>query len=120
MERMLAFGTVILALAVAAAATPPTPPQEAHIAFANHGGISDWQADGGEAMYLRSSNGKWYHAKLLGRCLDLDTALAVGFDTRPIGDFDKFSKIIVHGRPCPVTSLVLSDPPPHKAHKPSH
>lgn len=115
MKRMLIFA---FAASVGAqiAAAPPSP--EARIPFANHGGIDDWRADGDEAIWLKGNHKQWYHATLLGRCIDLDTALTIGFDTGPVGDFDKFSKIIVHGRPCPVTSLVKSDPPPRKAHKP--
>jgi len=87
--------------------------EAASIPFANMGGIYDWAADGDTGLYIESIHMKWYHAKLLGPCLDLPFAQRVGFVTEPgSGTFDQFSSILVRGQECPVVSLTPSAAPP--------
>ena len=96
------------------AANLATP--DASIPFANRGGIRDWQADRTQGLWIQDVHRKWYYAKLLGPCIGLNFATSLGFDTRPLGTFDRFSAIIVprEGR-CVVQSLMPSGPPPTKA-----
>jgi hypothetical protein len=94
-----------------AAETAAQPP--ASIAFANHGGIWNWQADKDQGLWVQSNSRQWYYAKFMGPCIGLDFANAVGFDTRPMGTFDRFSAVVVpNWGKCQVRSFELSDGPP--------
>jgi hypothetical protein len=78
--------------------------------------INDWQPDGRQGLWIQDEHYRWYYARLNGPCLGLDHALAIAFDTRPGGPFDRFSSIIVPNEDrCHLQSLVRSDPPPKKA-----
>lgn len=99
--------------AALAANAPAAPPAE--IPFVDHGGIYNWKADREKGVWIQDAHRKWYYATLLGPCLGLDFAIRIGFDTRPLDTFDRFSKIIVPGYgQCTVQSLTASDPPPLK------
>jgi hypothetical protein len=89
---------------------------DASIPFANRGGIRDWQADRNQGLWIQDVHRRWYYAKLMSPCIGLNFATSLGFDTRPMGTFDRFSSIIVprEGR-CVVQSLMPSGPPPTKA-----
>ena len=111
----LALGALLLSgAAMAADRAPPPMGAEAKIVFADHGGIQDWESDGERGIYLEDRHRQWYYAKLMSPCLDLPFAQRIGFNTNPGGTFDKFSSIKVRRQNCPVTSVVLSDPPPGK------
>ncbi|MEP7243599.1 MAG: DUF6491 family protein [Gammaproteobacteria bacterium] len=92
---------------------------EASIPFANYGGIRDWQPDRDRGLWVQSVHRKWYYARFMGTCLGLNFANAIGFDTHPLGSFDRWSTVIVprYGR-CTIQSLSLSDGPPKKVKKP--
>lgn len=105
---------MLMSSAALAGTSPAHEPPQARIAFADHGSIDHWQADGRSALYIQGPGNQWYHAKLLGYCPDLDFANAIGFETRGSGDFDSFSSIVVNGRRCALSSLVKSGPPPKK------
>jgi len=114
----LALGAVAtLSLGSAFAADAAAKP-EASIPFANHGGIWNWEADGQKGLWIQSNNRKWYYATFIGPCIGLDFANSVGFDTRPLGTFDRFSAVLVPrwGR-CQVQSLESSEGPPTAGHK---
>ena len=111
---VIAMAGALLSCAALASAAPATKAAEAQIPFANHGTIDNWQADGRSALYLQGPGRQWYHAELMGPCLDLDYAEAIGIETRGTGNFDRFGSIIVRGQPCALTSLVKSGPPPKK------
>ena len=85
------------------------------IPFANHGGIRDWQADKDRGLWVQDIHRKWFYATLMSPCIGLNFANTIGFDTQPMGTFDKWSAILVPrwGR-CNVTTLVPSDGPPRK------
>ena len=100
---------------LAAKAAPSPAGSEASIAFPNHGGIYDWQAIDRETLYVQDSARRWYLAKLLGPCLDLEFAQGVGFISSGNDVFDRFSSVLVNGQRCQVQSLVRSAPPPKKA-----
>ncbi|HTT01788.1 MAG TPA: DUF6491 family protein [Steroidobacteraceae bacterium] len=87
----------------------------ASIAFASHGGIYDWAADGDRGIYIQDNSRQWYYAKLLAPCINLPFAQRVGFVTEPgSGSFNKFSSIIVRGQQCFVQTFAKSAPPPSK------
>ncbi len=98
--------------ASAAAATATTLGSDAQIPFPNSGNIRDWRADGSDALYVEDVRGHWYHATLLGPCIDLPTADQIAFLTRGPDQLDKFSSIAVRGQTCAFSSLVTSAPPP--------
>lgn len=88
---------------------------DASIAFANYGGIRTWSPDRDEGLWVQDSRRKWYYAKFLGPCTGVQFALGLGFDTHPMGTFDKFSSVVVprEGR-CALRSLTPSEGPPVK------
>lgn len=114
MKHALILGLAGVLLSSAAIANSAEKTHEARIPFADHGSIEGWQTDGEHALYLEGPGMKWYRAELMGYCPDLPFADAIGFETRGTGDFDRFSSIVVHGRRCPLKSLVESGPPPRK------
>lgn len=121
---MSAAGIAALALS-AGAALADEPAQSAgtndvSIPFANHGGIRDWQADRDRGLWIQDSFGKWYYAAVMSPCIGLNFANSIGFDTRPMGSFDKFSYIVVprEGR-CAIQTLRPSGAPPTKHGKSS-
>ena len=111
----LALGALAtLSLGPAFAADTATKPQ-ASIPFADHGGIWDWRADGTKGLWVQSNNRQWYYATFMGPCIGLNFANSVGFDTHPMGNFDRFSAVVVPrwGR-CQVQSLEPSEGPAPK------
>ena len=102
------------AFATAAAPVAPAKP-EASIAFAR---IRDWQSDSERGMWIQAYNRQWYYAEFMGRCLGLNFATAVGFDTRHQSSFDRFSSVFVpgYGR-CVIQTFTQSDGPPRKKRK---
>ena len=101
----------------AAGAAAKPAPQEARIAFANHGGIYTWQVLDTKTLLIQSQSRKWYKATLMSSCFDLPFAEALAFETNPDGSFDKFGAVTVRGQRCPLVSLVDSPPPPKKKGK---
>lgn len=100
--------------ALEAEAQQPAAPVEASIPFANQGSISNWRADGRDAIFIQDVSGDWYRATLMGNCSDLPFAETVGFDAGTMGRLDKFSSVIVRGQRCAFTSFVASAPPSKK------
>lgn len=114
-----------MAATVAAADTPPasaaptdaspaSPPIEARIPFANHGGIYNWQVVDNKTMLIQAQSRKWYKATLFSACIDLPFSERLGFESNADGSFDKFSSIKVRGQNCPLTSLVETAAPAKK------
>jgi hypothetical protein len=101
------------AFAGAAAASTPTP--DVKIPFASHGGIRDWEADRDQGLWIQDAHRNWFYAKLMGPCIGLNFAQSIGFDTRPMGTFDRFSAIVVPGEGrCQVQTLRESGAPATK------
>jgi hypothetical protein len=92
-------------------------PAEARIPFVNHGGIRDWRAAGSDTLYVQDRHRQWYKATLMHRAIGLPFAQAIGFETRGVDSFDRFSTIVVEGQRIPVQSLVRIDAPPAKREK---
>jgi hypothetical protein len=119
--RHLATGLSLLLAALASGAlqaeegSASTTAPEASIPFVQHGGIRDWEADSNRGVWIQDLHRNWYYAKLMGPCFGLNFATKLGFDTGPMGAFDRFSSIVVprEGR-CAVQSFVASDGPPRK------
>lgn len=98
---------VLLALTVAPAmnAIAATKSGTAHkawvtIPFVNYGNIQNWRAVDHKAILIASAANHWYKATFFTPCLDLPSALTVGFVTDPSGTLDKFSSILVDGHRC--------------------
>jgi opacity protein-like surface antigen len=108
--KSIAFAALLAALPMASAFAAPSVPQ-ASIPFVNHGGIRDWRAADHDTLYVQDQRRNWYRAELFAPCLDLPFAHAIGFETRGIDRFDRFSSIRVRGQRCAVQSLVRSEPP---------
>jgi hypothetical protein len=109
----------VAALAGPAAAAPPPSDRaaEVRIPFPGRGGIRSFHAEGDEILYIQDRRKRWYRAELYGPCLGLGHALAIGYDTRGTGSFDRFSHIIVGRERCAIQSLTASDGPPRKQRK---
>ena len=114
--KTLVLAVVLAASALAPAMAAPAAPQ-ASIPFVNHGGIRDWRAVDNDTLYVQDRRRNWYRAELLGPCLDLPWAHAIGFETRGVDRFDRFSDVRVRGQRCAVQSLVRSEAPPAKRPK---
>jgi hypothetical protein len=115
-SRALRTSLIVCALASLPLSTSfaidPTPAPRAEIPFANQGGIRNWTADREKGLWVQALNKQWYYATFLGTCNGLNFANSLGFDTRPMGTFDRWSAVIVPGRQrCAIQSLVPSDGP---------
>jgi hypothetical protein len=94
--------------------------KDVSIAFADHGGIKDWQADGNAGIWIQDIHRKWYYARFMSPCYELKFAERVGFVTGPGGQLDRFSSVKVRGEPrCVFSSFDenAGPPPPIKKHK---
>lgn len=112
---LLIAGFAMLVAIPAHGANVPGRPREASIPFVNMRSIEDWRADGDSALYIQDIHRKWYHATLMGSCVDLPFAETIGIETRGIDTLDHFGTIIVRHQRCAIRSLVESGPPPRKA-----
>jgi hypothetical protein len=111
-----AAGAALLAMAGGSVAS--THPPDAYIPFANQGGIRDWEADRDRGLWVQDVHRRWYYAKLMGPCIGLNFATRIGFDTHPMGRFDKFSSIVVPGSGrCTVQTFTPSGAPPSKSER---
>lgn len=95
-------------------AASPVVKADASIAFANHGGVQDWCADGTRAVYFRDQHGRWYRAELLGPAIDLPYVEDIGIDANPDGSLDKFGAILVNGQRYVFSSFDEVSGPPAK------
>jgi hypothetical protein len=86
------------------------------IPFVNHGGIRDWRATDDHTLYIQAQNQQWYKATTVGDCIGLDFEDRIGFDAGATDTFDKFSRLVVRGQPCPIQSLekIAGKPPSSK------
>ncbi|MBV8238972.1 MAG: hypothetical protein JO221_09400 [Sphingomonas sp.] len=84
--------------------------KEASVPFANRN-ITDFRADGRDAVYLQVNGFDWYHAQLMGPCTDLPFAERIGVETRGTDTLDRYATLIVRGQRCQLSSLVKGAPP---------
>lgn len=106
---------LVLGVALAGPAAASTPTPDVKIPFASHGGIRDWEADRDRGLWVQDVHRNWFYAKFMGPCIGLNFAQSIGFDTRPMGTFDRFSAIVVPGEGrCQVQTLTQSGAPAAK------
>ena len=117
---MRSFACAVLAVLLAAPPSPAAPKQSADpsIPFASSGGIRDWRAIDDHTLYIQARGGQWFKATTMGDCIGLNFADKIGFDAGGTDTFDKFSRLIVRGQPCPIQTLVKVDGPPASKPKP--
>ena len=111
---------ILLALAAAAALPTPiaaapaqAPGEEASIPFVRLNGIRDFRPAGDDVVYLQDRAFKWYRASLYQPCFRYRHVNKIGIYDRG-NSVDRFSSLLVDGRPCRIASLVRSDGPPRK------
>ena len=84
---------------------------DASIAFPNHGGIRNFEANEERGLWIEDRQRRWYYAKFIGNCRGIDYANGVAFDARGSSSFDRFGAIAVHGDYCLIESLVTAEKP---------
>lgn len=110
----LALGLLATSSFGPASAASQTEPR-ASIPFANHGAISNWEADREKGLWVQANNRQWYYATFMGPCQGLDFAYTLAFDTGPIGSLDRWSSVIVpRWGKCTFKSFEPSDGPPKR------
>lgn len=97
-----------------AAAAPAAKGPEASIPFASFGTIRNYRVESNRVVFLEGLNRRWYRAELLAPCFDLPFTEAIGIETRPDNQFDRFSTLLVRGQRCPLTSLTAVEGEPPK------
>lgn len=112
----------VIAMAGRALASPPDKKHrpEASIAFANHGGVEDWQAEGDSTIYFRDQFRHWYKATLMMPAFDLPFVETIGIDSGPTGSLDKWGGVIIHHRRYPFASFEAVAGPPGKTKAGTH
>ena len=96
------------------AAEAETSETRDYIAFANNGGVRNWQADGSDVIYFEASHDRWYRAELFRPAFDLPTVETIGIDAGARDRLDRFGAIVVRGERIPFTSFERVDGPPTK------
>ncbi len=120
LSNSFAIGAVVLgSLAATPAFAQSKKAGDVSIPFVNHGGIRDWRATDDHTLYIQAQNQQWYKATTVGDCIGLDFEDRIGFDAGATDTFDKFSRLIVRGQPCPIQSLekIAGKPPSSKPKK---
>lgn len=84
---------------------------EARIAFANSGGIRNFDPNGDRGLWIEDRQRRWYYARIIGPCHNLDHATGLAFDTRGTAALDKFGGVIAGGDFCQFDSLVTAEKP---------
>lgn len=118
---MTKFATPLIILALGLAASPafakpavhvwPELGVDASIVFPNYGAIRNFEADGNDGIWIEDQQRRWYYGEILGGCQGLNFATGIGFDAGGSARFDKFSRIIVDGDTCQLSSFVTSEKP---------
>ena len=112
-ELLLPVTAAFLAAAVPAFAGPAPQQEQVRIPFSSFGAIRNFRSAGDDVVYLEGTHRRWYRAELNGPCLNLRSALRIGFDTRFNGDtLDNTSTLLVEGEHCRITSLTRAGGPP--------
>lgn len=119
--RTLGSLALLVTMSIALADTPAPGP--ASIAFANHGGVYNWKADGTKGLWVQDQGKNWYYATLMGPCTGLDFAQTLGFVTEADGSLDRHSSVTFKDgstmlQRCPFKTFERSAPPPTRAKHP--
>jgi hypothetical protein len=120
--KTLLISILAAALATPALAAPPRQTEgargeEVRIPFPRFR-LRDFRAYSRDVVYLEDRNRNWYRAEVMGPCLDLPFAHAIGIDPRGSSSFDRFSTLVVGGERCQLVSLTRSEKPQKRAKKP--
>ena len=107
--------TLALSPALAVAAQPSQPEKtqaktqsgkkRVAIPFVATNGVYSWKAGPDNALLLEAHHNDWYKATFSGYCPPLRFEISIGIIANPMGDFDRFSKVIVDDRICFVDTL---------------
>ena len=120
-ELLLPVAALLAAIVptLADAAPEPAQAEQVRIPFASFGTIRSFRPVGDNVVYLQGTHRRWYRAELNGPCINLNSALRIGFDTRYSGNtLDNSSTLIVGGERCRITSLTRADgPPPRRSRR---
>jgi hypothetical protein len=112
LRAAFAFAAILLTLALPACATQPPKTlltyvvlkKDASIPFSGST-IRGFQVADDDSLILDAGS-RWYRAILWSNCQrDLKFESAIGLASRPTDTFDRFSRVIVDGRTCPIESL---------------
>ena len=109
-------GTLLVApLASMAGPASTAASPEYSIPFVDHGGIRNWQADGGKGVWIQAAGGRWYYASFSSPCSELPFSSSIRFIPEPAGDLSRWSSIrLAHAERCFFRSLQPSEGPPKK------
>ena len=116
------FSSIILPLAALTLAPAVAHAEEsrnaenASIAFANNGGVRDWQVEDRDTLYFQDRQRRWYRAELTVPASDLPFTQFIGIDSDPGDRLDKFSAVYVRGQRYLLKSFekIEGKPPPRK------
>jgi hypothetical protein len=115
MKKLLMTVAVLAAPAIAAASpTNAEIGQEARIAFPNNATIRTFRADDRDTLYIQDRARRWYRASVIGPCINLPFAHAIGVEQRGSSVLDRFSALIVEGERCQLNSFVRVGAPPER------
>ena len=103
-----------VAASVPAAAREPAIGEEASIPFVSIDSIRNCRAIDRDTIYFEDRRRRWYRGEVIGPCLNLPFAQAIGVDTRGTNRLDRFSTVLVRGDRYQLTSLVRSEEPPSR------
>jgi hypothetical protein len=108
---IMALG-LVSAPAIAGGEVEAPAVKEARIPLVDHGGIRDWRFGDRETIYVQDRHRNWYKATLMNPVIGWRGQWAIGFESRGVDTFDRFSSVVVDGWHHPVQSLVRIDGPP--------
>lgn len=108
---LAAVGAALVSVPALAAEPPAPRGEEVAIPFPRTG-IRTWHADTDRILFVQDHRRRWYRVELMRPCLGIQYNYALGFDTRGLSRFDRYSYVLARGQRCPVNSVVRSDPPP--------
>ena len=75
------------------------------IPFVATNGVYSWRVGPDNSLLIEAHHNDWYKATFQGYCPPLKLEQQVGIIANPMGDFDRFSKVIVDDRICFVDTL---------------
>jgi hypothetical protein len=93
-------------------ADPDSHTANAATPFVDRIEMRDWLADGERGIWIQMGSLKWFYARLMGRCLGLDSTNSLVFGTRASGSMNRMTSVVVPGgRRCIVQSFAPSAGP---------
>ena len=112
------FAALVLAIGTSVFAAPSARAdnlgEDARIPFVDTGSVRNFHPADDDTVYFQDHRDHWYRAELAGPCFNIQSAIAIGVDTRIGNSLDSSSSLIVDGQRCRIVSLVHSGPPPER------